>query len=70
MITYNSDKEAIIDFGNKYQALRNEISKVIVGQEDVIRNFQPGTCFVDRSSRIGKNFDDHHYCKSIGIVVQ
>ncbi|MBO4544022.1 MAG: AAA family ATPase [Bacteroidales bacterium] len=38
MITYNSDKEAIIDFGNKYQALRNEISKVIVGQEDVIRN--------------------------------
>jgi MoxR-like ATPase len=38
MIKYNSDKEAIDAFVEKHQALRSEIGKVIIGQDDVINN--------------------------------
>jgi len=38
MIQYKSDTEALNDFSIKYNALRSEIGKVIVGQDDVIKN--------------------------------
>ncbi len=38
MIKYNSDKEAVDAFVEKYQALRSEIGKVIIGQDEVIKN--------------------------------
>ena len=38
MIQYKSDTEALNDFANKYTALLSEIGKVIVGQDEVIKN--------------------------------
>ncbi len=38
MITFNSDKEAIVSFTEKYAQLKEETSKVIVGQDEVIKN--------------------------------
>ena len=38
MITFNSDKEAIISFTEKYAQLREETAKVIVGQDEVVKN--------------------------------
>ncbi|OYT11539.1 MAG: AAA family ATPase [Bacteroidetes bacterium 4572_112] len=35
---YTNDKEAFISLVDKYNALRNEIAKVIVGQDDVVRD--------------------------------
>ena len=35
-IKFNSDVEAVAQFQQKYQALKAEIAKVIVGQEDVV----------------------------------
>ena len=47
---YNSDKEALDAFVTEYKKLNNEIAKVIVGQDEVIRNvlisiFSNGHCF-------------------------
>ena len=38
MIQYNSDTEALNDFTTKYSALRSEIGKVIIGQDEVVKN--------------------------------
>ena len=38
MIQYKSDTEALNDFSIKYNALRAEIGKVIVGQDEVVKN--------------------------------
>lgn len=38
MITFNSDKEAIVSFTEKYTQLKEETGKVIVGQDEVIKN--------------------------------
>ncbi len=38
MITFNSDKEAIVSFTEKYAQLKEETGKVIVGQDEVIKN--------------------------------
>jgi MoxR-like ATPase len=38
MINFNSDKEAIVSFTEKYAQLREEASKVIVGQDEVVKN--------------------------------
>lgn len=38
MINFNSDKEAIEAFCNKYNILREEVAKVIVGQDAVIKD--------------------------------
>ena len=38
MITFDSDTEAIKKFTEKYAELRSEVGKVIVGQEDVLRD--------------------------------
>jgi MoxR-like ATPase len=38
MIQYKSDTEALNDFTNKYSALRSEIGKVIIGQDEVVKN--------------------------------
>jgi len=35
---YTNDKEAFVSLVDKYNALRNEIAKVIVGQDDVVRD--------------------------------
>lgn len=46
-----SDVEAVKNFGLKYEALRNEISRVIVGQDDIIKEvligiFSRGHCLL------------------------
>lgn len=51
MIKYNSDVEAIDAFTKKYKELNLEISKVIVGQEDIVKNvlisiFSKGHCLL------------------------
>ncbi len=38
MVQYNSDTEALNDFFIKYNSLRAEIGKVIVGQDEVVKN--------------------------------
>lgn len=38
MIQYKSDTEALNDFTKKYSALRSEIGKVIIGQDEVVKN--------------------------------
>lgn len=38
MIQYKSDTEALNDFSVKYNALRSEIGKVIVGQDEVVKS--------------------------------
>jgi MoxR-like ATPase len=38
MVQYKSDTEALNDFSLKYNALRSEIGKVIVGQDEVVKN--------------------------------
>ncbi len=38
MTTYNTDAEAIDAFVEKYELLRKEIAKIIVGQDEVIQN--------------------------------
>ena len=48
-MNYKSDTEALQDFVLKYNQLTKEISKVIVGQEDTIKNvlisiFSKGHC--------------------------
>ena len=49
--TYNSDVEALQDLVKSYRDLRNEISKVIVGQDEVVRDvlisiFSQGHCLL------------------------
>jgi MoxR-like ATPase len=51
MNNFKSDVEAIDAFANKYSILKNEIGKVIVGQDDVIKNviisiFSKGHCLL------------------------
>jgi len=51
MISFNSDKEAIDSLKNKYNQLTQEISKVIVGQNDIIKEvlisiFGKGHCLL------------------------
>ena len=36
-MTFNSDKEAADHFLKQYEALRSEIAKVIVGQDEAVR---------------------------------
>ena len=38
MIAFHSDKEAVVSFTEKYAQLREETAKVIVGQDDVVKN--------------------------------
>ena len=38
MIAFNSDKEAVVSFTEKYAQLKEETGKVIVGQDEVIKN--------------------------------
>jgi len=38
MIQYKSDTEALNDFSIKYNSLRSEIGKIIVGQDEVVKN--------------------------------
>ncbi|MBS4014616.1 MAG: MoxR family ATPase [Bacteroidetes bacterium] len=51
MKSYKSDVEAVDAFAEKYKVLKNEIAKVIVGQDDVIKNviisiFSKGHCLL------------------------
>ena len=50
-IKYNSEAEAVDGFVQRYQELTKEIGKVIVGQEDVVKNvlisiFSRGHCLL------------------------
>lgn len=38
MVSYTSDVEAVKAFTEKYEQLKNEVGKVIVGQDDVLKN--------------------------------
>ncbi|MCK5776268.1 MAG: AAA family ATPase, partial [Bacteroidales bacterium] len=38
MVKYTSDVEAVDAFADKYKALKKEIAKVIIGQEEVVND--------------------------------
>jgi MoxR-like ATPase len=38
MVSFNSDKEAVVSFTEKYAQLKEETGKVIVGQDEVVKN--------------------------------
>ena len=69
MVKFSSDVEAADALAGTYKNLSSEISKVIVGQEDVVRLvltgiFLPGTFAVSWCSGSGKNFIDSHHFES------
>ncbi len=54
---YLSDVEAIDVFGKKIELLRKEIAKVIIGQDEVVKDvlisiFSKGACSFGWSSRL------------------
>jgi MoxR-like ATPase len=71
-MNYRSDTEAIEDFVVKYKQLRNEIGKVIVGQEDTIRNvlisvFSKGHCLLVGVPGLAKTLLVNTIADSLGL---
>ena len=69
-----SDVKDINEFRSKYNELKSEISKVIVGQEFVINQilifyFFWWSCFINWSTWFSKNTDRKHCFKSIRIEI-
>jgi MoxR-like ATPase len=71
-INYNSDSEAIKDFGVLYQALRKEISKVIIGQDEVVKQvlisiFSKGHCLLVGVPGLAKTLLVSSISQSLGL---
>jgi len=69
---YNSDSEAIQDFGVKYNMLFKEISKVIIGQEEVVKQvlitiFSKGHCLLVGVPGLAKTLLVSSIAKSLGL---
>lgn len=69
---YNSDSEAIQDFGVKYRLLAKEISKVIIGQEEVVKQvlisiFSKGHCLLVGVPGLAKTLLVSSIAKSLGL---
>lgn len=73
MITFKSDVEAVDSFVNKYGQLTAEIGKVIVGQEDVIRDvliciFSKGHALLVGVPGLAKTLLVNTIAKSLGLT--
>lgn len=73
MITFKSDVEAVDSFVNKYEQLTAEIGKVIVGQEDVIRDvliciFSKGHALLVGVPGLAKTLLVNTIAKSLGLT--
>ncbi len=69
---FNSDKEALEALRSKYQALTQEIGKVIVGQEEVIKNvligiFSNGHCLLVGVPGLAKTLLVNTIADSLGL---
>lgn len=72
MKKYNSDVEAMDDLVNKYQALRAEVEKVIVGQDEVVREllisiFSNGHCLLVGVPGLAKTLLVNTISKVLGL---
>lgn len=70
--TYNSDSEAIKDFGLHYQKLKKEISKVIIGQDEVVKQvlisiFSKGHCLLVGVPGLAKTLLVSSIAQSLGL---
>jgi len=70
--TYNSDSEAILDFGLHYNALKKEISKVIIGQDEVVKQvlisiFSKGHCLLVGVPGLAKTLLVSSIAQSLGL---
>ena len=71
-INYNSDSEAIEDFGRQYNALKKEISKVIIGQDEVVKQvlisiFSKGHCLLVGVPGLAKTLLVSSIAQSLGL---
>ena len=71
-MNYSSDVEAVDAFVQKYNALKQEIAKVIVGQDDVIKNllisiFCKGHCLLIGVPGLAKTLMVNTLSKSLGL---
>src|SRR5512137_364351 len=72
MMNYSSDVEAMNALVRKYDNLRTEIGKVIVGQDDVIRNllisiFCKGHCLLVGVPGLAKTLMVNTLSKALGL---
>lgn len=72
MITFKSDVEAVDSFGEKYKQLTAEIGKIIIGQEDVIRDvliciFSKGHALLVGVPGLAKTLLVNTIAKSLGL---
>lgn len=72
MTQYNSDKEAVDALKIKFQQLQQEIGKVIVGQEDVVKNvlisiFSGGHCLLVGVPGLAKTLLVNTISQSLGL---
>jgi MoxR-like ATPase len=71
-LNYNSDSEAIKDFVVHYQNLREEISKIIIGQDEVVKQvlisiFSKGHCLLVGVPGLAKTLLVSSIAKSLGL---
>ncbi|MFM2206059.1 MAG: hypothetical protein RL213_34 [Bacteroidota bacterium] len=73
MKTYASDVEAVKDLQQRYQQLRSEIGKVIVGQDEVVRDvlisiFSRGHCLLVGVPGLAKTLLVNTIARSLGLT--
>jgi len=71
-ISFNNEKEAFIALGQKYDYLRKEISKVIVGQDEVVQNllisiFSNGHCLLIGVPGLAKTLMVNTLAQALGV---
>jgi len=71
MIQYKSDVEAVDAFVGKYNILKNEVAKVIVGQDEVVKSllisiFSKGHCLLVGVPGLAKTLMVTTIAKSLG----
>lgn len=71
-INYNNDVEAMQDFVKKYKVLRNEVAKIIVGQDETLRNifisiFSRGHCLLIGVPGLAKTLMITTIARSLGL---
>ena len=73
MSNYNSDVEAVQDLVQKYKKLRAEIGKVIIGQDEVVRdvlisNFSRGHCLLVGVPGLAKTLLVNTIAQTLGLT--
>ncbi|MFM9028057.1 MAG: AAA family ATPase, partial [Bacteroidota bacterium] len=73
MKNYPSDVEAVQDLLSRYKALRTEIGKVIIGQDEVVRDvlisiFSRGHCLLVGVPGLAKTLLVNTIAQSLGLT--